>query len=536
MPMSEKLYAIAARANKFSADERGVTTVVFAISLAGILLAAAVAVDYGRMVTDKMRDQRALDTAVLAASDRLGYDDEQVSGEARAEAFYRANRQQNSTSNIKDVTLDSSTGEVAAKTQTTWSATLLKGLEHYFPGISADRQISVSATVAKGTGSVELALVLDNSGSMSGDHIENLRSAANDLVGTIFAGVEGTERVKVGVVPFAASVNVGAAYRNAEWIDGQGQAPTHYENFSENRTRFDLFDATGSSWAGCVEARSGGMDVTDAPPLASNGASLFVPMFAPDEPGEAGSSSLGYNNSYLDDDGGQCPRYERVCKKYSRRGNCTNWKTITLPKSEAQARTCKYFGGQSSGAVGPNAMCTTRALLPLNSTKADVQTAISNMRASGNTNIKEGVAWGWRVLSPGQPFAEGQDYGGGENRKIMILMTDGQNWYNHKSTHNKSVYAAHGYAKKGRLGSTYSRVAYTNHLNGRTRTVCTNAKAAGVQIYTIAFRLEDDPTTQALLRDCATDSDSFFTASDGATLIQSFRNIGREINTLRVSG
>lgn len=521
----------------FKDDRRGVVSVVYGIGFAVALLAAAVAVDYGRMVTERWADQRALDAAVLAASDSLGTDDEQVSGEQRAKAFYRANRSQNLESNITDIQLDSAKGEVAAKTETPWHATLLKGLANLFPGVANDREINVTSKVAKGSGSVELALVLDNSGSMSGTHIEDLRTAAGDLVSTLFAGTDGSGRVKVGVVPFAASVNVGAGARSSTWIDGSGIAPTHSENFDTPQSRFSLFDELGVSWGGCVEARASGLDVTDTPPSTSNPASMFVPMFAPDEPGEAGSDRLGYNNSYLNDDGGQCEPYERYCESYSRRGNCRRWVTVALPEPEAQERTCKYFGASPSGAKGPNAMCTTQAILPLNSTKVAVETAISRMQASGNTNIKEGVAWGWRVLSPGVPFTEGRDYGGGEgNRKIMIVMTDGENWYNSAGNHNKSVYAAHGYAAKGRLGTSYSRSAYTSFLNSRTQAVCENAKAAGVTIYTIAFRLESDPTTQALLRSCASGPDHFFTASDGGTLIQSFRNIGREINTLRIAG
>lgn len=521
---------------RFRDDESGVSAVVFGIGFTALALVAGIAIDYGRLVTDKIRDQRAVDAAVLAASDRLGLEDQDVSGKARAEAFYAANRLKNPKSTIEDVKLDSNTGEVSAKTKTGWQATLLKGLDEFFPGIGSDREVSVSATVARGSGTVELALVLDNSGSMSGTSIANLRTAATDLTKTVFAGVEGTDRVMVGVVPFAASVNVGPQNKTANWIDGGGVGPTHYENFAEQRNRFELFNAVGESWAGCVEARPNGLDVKDRKPVASVGKTMFVPMFAPDEPGEAGRARSGYNNSYLDDDGGQCPRYEKVCLRYSRRGNCTNEQTVRLPDSEAQARTCKYYGQRRSGGAGPNSMCTTQPLLPLNSTRSDVEYAISRMQASGNTNIKEGLAWGWRVLSRRAPFREGRGKNASNNRKIMILMTDGQNWYNTQSSANKSVYASHGYASKGRLGATYTRSGYTNDLNTKSRAVCDNAKADGVTIYTIAFRLENDPTTQALLKYCASGDDNFFVASNGAALIQSFRNIGREISEVRIAG
>lgn len=521
---------------RFFSDDRGVSAVVFAISMAAIGLAAGIAIDYGRIVTDRMRDQRALDAAVLAASDSLGETDAVTVGEARLKAFYLANRKQNVETDVDNIVIDPATGTVSAKTDTNWEATLLKGVESFFPGISKDRNISVSTKVQRGSGSVEIALVLDNSGSMSGEHIEALRSAASDLADTVFVGEDTSGKVAIGVVPFAASVNVGSINANSAWIDSAGVSSIHSENFAEPRSRLQLFGEIGQTWAGCVESRPNGLDVTDAAPVSDTPDSLFVPMFAPDEPGDAGQALSGYSNSYLDDDGGQCERYEEICVKYSRRGNCKKTETIRLPNTEAQARTCKYFDQFRSGGSGPNALCTTQPILPLNSTKSQVKSAIAGMLASGNTNIKEGVAWGWRVLSPGVPFTQGRAYGGADNRKIMILMTDGENYYAHRSNPNKSVYAAHGYASKGRLGTDLSRrQAYTTYLNARTKAVCDHAKAAGIEIYTVAFRLENDPTTKALLSYCASDSDKVFAASNGSLLVQSFRNIGRQITALRLS-
>ncbi len=523
----------AANITDFAADRRGVTSIFFGLMIIAILFVAAVAIDYSRLVTERARDQRALDAAILAASNQLGMENANVTGEVMAKAYYAANRTQNPDSEIKDVVLDSDKGEISAKTSTDWHASLLKAVETFFPGVGQDRNVSVSGKVARGNGTTEIALVLDNSGSMSGSYLSDLKTAAKDLLEPVFAGVEGTDRVMVGVIPFAASVNVGSFYSGASWIDSGGASSIHYENFSENRTRFQLFNDLGVNWAGCVEARPNGHDVTDAP--AAGGDTLFAPMFAPDEPGDAGSSSLGYNNSYIDDDGGTCTPYERICKKYSRRGNCTKWETVRLPNPDAQARTCKYANQPSRSGAGPNYMCTTQAVLPLNSTKSSIETAIDAMGANGNTNIKEGVAWGWRVLSPSLPFAEGRAYGTDDNTKALILMTDGENYYDDESNHNKSIYAAHGYAAKGRVGTTHTRTGYTNHLNAQTRLACANAKLEGIKIYTVAFRLENDPNTQALLRECASSDNEAFAASNGSALIQAFRNIGRNISQIRIS-
>ena len=89
---------------------------------------------------------------------------------------------------------------------------------------------------------VEVALVLDNSGSMdyygtgsSQKRIDLLKSAAKDLVDKLAATAQIMKQVEkpvqFSVVPFAASVNVGSSNKNAAWMDTTGISPIHHENF-----------------------------------------------------------------------------------------------------------------------------------------------------------------------------------------------------------------------------------------------------------------------------------------------------------------
>ena len=80
---------------------------------------------------------------------------------------------------------------------------------------------------------------------------------------------------------------------------------------------------------------------------------------------------------------------------------------------------------------------------------------IQSLQAKGGTNMLEGVMWGWRVLSPEAPFTEGKAYDDPDNDKFLIVMTDGENWHQARSNHNKSSYHSFGYASNGRLGTTY---------------------------------------------------------------------------------
>jgi Mg-chelatase subunit ChlD len=522
-------------ARRFARDERGMSAVVFGIMFAVLLLVAALAIDHGRIVTEAQREQRSLDAAILAASDELGLPDQEVTGPERAEAYFRANMPPGSQARIKSLSLDAQNGTVSAVAGSGLAMTLMKAFGYQ------SVEIAVAGTAAKGGNSMELALVLDNSGSMSGD-MEALKGAATNLLGQVFAGAEGTDKVRVAVVPFAASVNVGAHNRGAGWLDDGTKAAIHTQNFSETASRWDLFDAMGVAWAGCVEARVAPHDVLDTQPTSSNPNTFFTPMFAPDEPGDADAALQGYANSYLDDDGGACPRYSRTCTGgYTRRGSCRSWTVDRLPNPEAQARTCKYAGAAPGGDIGPNQSCTTRPILPLTSARAQVEEAIQGMIASGNTNIAEGAMWGWRVLSSAPPFTEGQLESRTSNTKYLVLMTDGENTYGTNGGHNGTTYSAFGYgapyrAPAGRLGTTLTSAALVEQMNSKTVQACANAKAAGITVFTIAFRAAAaSPTASAILGQCASDASKAFLASDAAALQQAFERIGRELSKLRLA-
>jgi hypothetical protein len=261
-------------------------------------------------------------------------------------------------------------------------------------------------------------------------------------------------------------------------------------------------------------------------------------MLAPDEPDSGNSGGATYPNNYLNDFGGSCPVPEQVCINYNTRKNrCDEYGPAPLTPAVAQARMCKYNGVSPPAGLGPNYNCTSAPLLDLTTYKEDVISALDGMVANGFTNIGEGLMWGWRLLSPAPPFTQGRPWNEPRNQKVIVLMTDGENTYSRYSgNHNWTFYGAFGYAAKGRLGATNTSTAIINQMNTKTRTACTNAKANGIIVYTVAFRLESNPSTRALLAECATDSSKAFTASDGAALYNTFQAIGREIAQLRVAG
>ena len=143
--------------------------------------------------------------------------------------------------------------------------------------------------------------------------------------------------------------------------------------------------------------------------------------------------------------------------------------------------------------------------------------------------------WGWRVLSPGQPFTQGKSYTAPNNRKVMILMTDGENNLNGQNNLNHSDYGSYGYVIKGRVGSTSSNnTTLTTALNVRTAMACANAKAQGILIYTIGFG-SDASGSATLLQNCASDPKYFYQPANSSDLKPVFLQIAQSINSLRIA-
>jgi hypothetical protein len=357
----------------------------------------------------------------------------------------------------------------------------------------------------------------------------SLKSSANTLVGALFGAETTSEFVKIGLVPFTGAVNVGSGNIGASWLDSAGLSPIHAEdiNVPAGKTLFDLFNALlNVSWGGCVRARvgPGGYDLTDEPPNPLVGETLFVPYFAPDEPGTGNGPlgpGLGYQNDYLDDT------------------------SILGDVIAKQKNWLKYIGALIpvlgyNPPLGPNYNCPASSIQPLTNVKGTITSAISGMAAGGNTVIPEGIAWGWRALSPGPPFAEGAPYSDKDTMRFLILLTDGENNVGGGSNfHNKSLFSAYGFAASGHLGSTDGSQT-RQVLDAKTAALCSNVKAQGIFVYTIAFQVADG-ATRTMLQNCATPpaecpgNQCYYESPSVSALETAFTNIALGINQLRVA-
>lgn len=517
-------------------DESGAVAVIFALAFAAILLASAVAIDFAFGTAEQVRDQYALDAAALAATDKLGSADQETAVPATAEAFLAANRHRGSNVELKSILLNPGEGTISGVSGGIIKNTFMKVFGN------AETNIEARTKVTKGSSKVEVVLVLDNSGDMAGQPLADMKVAAKTIVGLLFQGASSSDEIRVGLVPYSGAVNVGPDYRGAAWLDNAGVAPTHNENFDKPVSRFSLFDQMNTAWGGCVEVRPAPYDVTDDAPTSDDPKSLFVPLFAPDEPDEINANGDTYTNNYIPDAGGTCTPQVAVCTSYSRKGTCMSWSTPPIPAPQAQTQTCKYSNASPAtdatgpNRKGPNMLCHAKPLTRLTNRRAELISAIDAMTAAGSANIGEGVAWGWRLLSPKGPFADGADYNSPGVRKILVVLSRGANWAEGLRNINDSTYSAWGYGITDRLSpQSHTTTSYTNSMNEMTRATCRGASDQGVEVYTIGFGASD-AQTRSMLQYCATNPHMAYDTKSINELMSVFEGISRMALKLRISG
>jgi Flp pilus assembly protein TadG len=502
----------------FARATGGNVAILFGLSLIPIMIAVGGAVDYGRALLVRERMADAADAAALAIGSWSGLTEAEL--KTKAQQFFNANYPPSDlgTAGAVDVKFVGDNINVTLKGSVPTTFMELANI----PSID----VEVETVVTRRQRNIELALVLDTTGSMgSNGKMDAMQSAAKKMIETLFNGRSTSDTLTAAVVPFAGAVNVGSDNKDEDWIDGKAKSGIATEDYNTNTTKtFDIYKKLSDyksswSWNGCVRERDGdAYELTDAAPSTGTPASLFAPYLAPDEADDEHDEGDNYSNSYIED--GDCGTNNKNKRKAMR----------------CQKYTGKYDRPKSDGyrASGPNWNCPPQAITALTNTKSKVTTAIEALQPSGNTVIPAGLLWGWRVLSPAAPFTEGKGQDEEERVRAIVLLTDGENSVSGGGNgKNHSVYNAFGYARNAHLGSKSGNNA-ESELNSKTATVCDRIKAKGILIYTIGFRVYDS-TTQNMLRDCATKDDMYFNSPSNEKLASVFQDIAQGLGDLRIA-
>jgi Flp pilus assembly protein TadG len=259
---SALLNSIRKVAGELRACNRGNVMVTFALATIPVIGAVGAAVDYSRANSAKAALQAAVDSAGLILSkEAQTLTAAQLS--TKADAIVRANLHRAEITNLVVTPTFTTTDVGSFQLNLTASARIPTTLAAMFTDTMT---IGTNAQVVWGMKRLELALALDNTGSMSSSgKMTQLKAAAKNLISTLKAAAKKPDDVKIAIIPFDTTVNLGTAYKDNDWFD------------------IDSIDCNGSSsgtgcnssnwknhWEGCVRDRTYPYDTRDDAPTTTD--------------------------------------------------------------------------------------------------------------------------------------------------------------------------------------------------------------------------------------------------------------------------
>ena len=537
--------------------EEGSVFVLVATSVMMLVIATGAAIDMARAQTLQAKMSSALDAAGLAAgatfnaSATAGVDDVTT----QATRVFNANFPSGylgsgtvplnaSCADMSGNALNScstvSTYTISLSASTTQATTFMKVANISSVSVNASTQIT------RQTSGMELALVLDNTGSMSRSVDGSTYSSRHPKlhqpkIDALQCAIAGAEITKTSTAGISCS---------SEGLVTEGLLDVMYGN---NTTLPDLF-------VGVVPfSDMVNLSVANAP------GSTFVNSSYP----------LGVTKYDTSTAGGCLDSRNPATASTTDSG-------ITLPSGDtihldigddAPKSSSTYFQALT---ISANGECPPAAVQPMSVNKSDAITAIKAMTANGSTLLPMGLAWGWRMLSPnwlglwgatptftystasppipaalaGTTVKLPLPYNTIQMLKVVVFMTDGvnSNGYSNDST-NPS-----GSNNTDNAYDPQSSEPSNTNLDQLTKDVCDAMKSKGIIIYAIGFGTTDpnSPPTNSdrngnnsyvdapLLQYCATqnytgDTSHFFLAPTNTQLEAAFTQIGQQLANLRVS-
>ncbi len=242
---------------RFWSDVKGNVAILFALATIPVIGAMGAAVDYSLANAHRTDMQKALDSTALALTKLMPTS--QANLDEKGLAFFKASLGANNAYSNLQLSIVPSNG-ILKLDATAQYAPKLAGIMgiNTFP-------IGAHSETKWGIGKVEVALALDNTGSMSSSgKMTQLKAAAKNLLTILQNSAQQPGDAKVAIIPFDTTVNVGTAYKNASWL------------------RWDELDCNGwwqsgsgcgsnpqDQWEGCVADRDQSNDVNDTTPSSS---------------------------------------------------------------------------------------------------------------------------------------------------------------------------------------------------------------------------------------------------------------------------
>ena len=221
---------------RFLKSTSGGAAPFLALSLVPLMGFTGAAIDYSRGNAVKVAMQAALDSTGLI----LSKDAQNLSTGAlasRIDSVFKAQFNRPEAHNVSVSYVFNAPQQGNFSLKLTGSATV----PTHFATLIGTSELTVSATaeVIWGIKRLNLALALDNTGSMaSSGKMTALKAAAHNLLNTLQAAAKKPDDVKVSIIPFATDVNVGTATRTSPGSTGSnGTTPTGHARTTITKPR-----------------------------------------------------------------------------------------------------------------------------------------------------------------------------------------------------------------------------------------------------------------------------------------------------------
>jgi Flp pilus assembly protein TadG len=246
-------------------DERGSVLPIFAICALVIFGAVGVAVDYSRAASSRSEMQAALDAAsIMLAKEAANLTEAQLND--KAQAYFLASFKSPAAKNI---TVKPKFTNVAGVNKISLEGTgsLDTTVFNLFGRSAVD--IGAKSEVTWGMRRLELALALDNTGSMlDSGKLDALKVATHNLIDTLQKASKKKDDIRVAIVPFTTFVNVDPKNKDAKWIDFAGWSELTSVGVETGLSNDWVHKKSGKKWTGCVTDRNQPYDTQDTAPNA----------------------------------------------------------------------------------------------------------------------------------------------------------------------------------------------------------------------------------------------------------------------------
>lgn len=452
-----------AKIYKFKNSTSGNFGALLAVTLVPLLGAVGLSVDFSAISNTKSKLQNAVDAGALFAGKHI-----QKTGKdpklADIKKFVRANY----SGTVSNVTFKRVGKEAFVSADARAPSFFFGNMMPDAFDVSADAGVPLNTTPPY----LEIALVLDNTGSMSADNkMVDLKRVANDFITDFETDPDRAAKTRIGVVPFANHVNVGLHNRNASWMD---VPPDETSTVNECRMVDDYVSSNCRLETVFQDGVSSQQNVCDWTVTGQT----------------------------------------EVCQDWT---NSNVWQGCVGSRFAPYTLTDSHPNVRFKGLL--NVWCS-EPITPLTGNFAAARAAIDKMVPSNDTYMAPGVMWGMRLLSSQPPFQEGKEFGTvpGEHRKVLILMSDGDNSRSANLPWDESNWG--------------TDVAQADDW---TLKACTAAKDAGITVYSISFGSDLSASGKNVIKNCANDPSDYYHAANATRLEEAFEDIATKVTNLRLT-